>query len=151
MASNLAEMAIRKKISAMSDAYYFDARSFGEKAWQAFSDRNKSQINNLEGIANSATRVPDILDYIKRQTGRSKPQKSWRYQNYGEELLGILDNKLRLDAQSIYDEIKRAIKDHKMEDDDRRRIHLLLCRELIRHLSAHYLYRTGSEAISSPR
>lgn len=143
MASHLAETAMRKRISATSDIYYSEVQSLGSTAWHAFRDRNKSQISNLESIANSATRVADILDYVKRQTGRSRPRQLWRYQNFGENLLERLDKALRKDAQQIYEVVKGAVKDHQMEDDDQRRIHLLLCRELIRHLSAHYLYSTG--------
>ena len=143
MASRLAEIAIRKHIASKSDIYYETVQSLGEIAWGAFGEGRKSQIRNLENVANSASGVAEILDFVKRQTGRSRPTSQWRYEDFGHELLRALDGALRKDAQSIFDEVKEAIKRHELSDDDRRRIHVLLCREFIRHLSSHYLYKTG--------
>jgi hypothetical protein len=143
MASHLAEIAIRKRIAARSDAYYSDTQSLGEVAWLAFGERNKSQIRNLENIANSAMRVADILDFVKRQTGRSRPTKQWRFQDFGHNLLEKLDKPVRQDAQNIFDSVKRDVRDHQLGIDDQRQIHIFLCREFIRHLSANYLYKMG--------
>jgi hypothetical protein len=141
MASHLAEVAIRKGVSAASDAYYEDGRAFGEAAWHAFQN-SKAQIVGLESVANGATRVADILDFVKRQTGRCKPQQRWRYKALGENLIEKLDQKVRKDAQTIFETVKRDVKGS-LEEDDQRRTHILLCREFIRHLCAHYLYSFG--------
>ena len=151
MANHIVEVAIRAKVSAYSDAYYEDTKQLGEIARGAFqkSGAGKAQIRNLENIANSAARVADILDFVKRQSGRQKP---WLHDQFGPRLLDKLDKKLRAEAETIFSEIKSMIAEHKLEadaklqDDDCRRIHILLCREFMRHLSAHYLYTLGMDA-----
>lgn len=148
MASHIAEVAIRKRVSAASDSYYEDAKVLGEAAWHAFEEKSRSQVAGLETIANSATRVADILDFIKRQTGRAKRDQKWRYGKFGENLLEKLDQRLRKDAQAIFENVQRDITSHQLHEDDQRRIHILLCREFIRHLSAHYLYSFGLSRIA---
>lgn len=147
MASHLAEITIRRAIATKSDAYYSDTQALGEIASLAF-EKNKSQMRNLESIANSAVRVSDILDYVKRQTGRSRPSKQWRWQDLGHNLLKMLDETTREHAQTIVDSVRVGVKEHRLEDDDLRRVHILLCRELIRHLSIHYLYRATLGGVS---
>src|SRR5205085_1771795 len=144
MANHIVEVAIRTKVSKYSDSYYEDTRRLGEIAHAAFSKgAGKAQIRNLENIANSASRVADILDFVKRQTGRQKP---WLRKQFGPLLLEKLDTTLRAEAETIFSEVRSAMfaqhlgESEKLQDDDQRRIHILLCREFIRHLSAHYLY-----------
>jgi hypothetical protein len=153
MANHLVEVAIRAKVSARSDDYYEDTKQFGEMAREAFeSGASKAQIRNLENIANSASRVADILDFIKRQTGR---QERWRRNQFGSQLLERLDKPLRSEAETIFSQVQEAQSEaakhrlgegDQLEEDDCRRIHILLCREFIRHLSAHYLYTLGIHA-----
>ena len=53
MASHLAEVAIRRKVSVQSDIYYStDAQALGAIAWHAFggAGKSKSQIAELENI-----------------------------------------------------------------------------------------------------
>jgi hypothetical protein len=150
MANHIVEIAIRAKVSTYSDNYYEDTKQLGEIAREAFAGRSgKSQIRNLENIANSASRVADILDFVKRQSGRQKP---WLHKQFGPLLLEKLDNRLRADAEKIFSDVRSATTEHqfgegeKLHDADQRRIHILLCREFIRHLSAHYLYTLGMQA-----
>lgn len=140
MASRHREVVIRKRISAKSDEYYDEIKALGEIASQAFGKQNKSQISNLENVANSAVRVADVLDFIKRQTGRSKPAKQWSYLGFGHKLLQKLDESIRKDAQIIVKTLEPQTSSAELETDDLRRIHILLCREFIHHLSAHYHY-----------
>lgn len=145
MASHVAEIALRKKISEESDNFYGETCDLGAIASRAFKDK-VAQIRNLENIANSATRVADILDFIKRQTGR---REQWREEQFGQKLLERLDSHLDEKAGKIFEDVAKKFTkqelEHGLEEDDRRRIHILLCREFIRHLSAHYLYTTGLE------
>jgi hypothetical protein len=142
MASQIAEITLRRRISARSDSYYDDTKALGDIACEAFR-QSKAQIRNLENIANSAVQVTDILDFVKRQTGRSKPSVQWCYLDLGQKLLNRLDESLRKEAQVIFDNLTNEIENHQMGIDDLRRIHLFLCREFIRHLSAHYLYHSA--------
>lgn len=141
MASHLTQIALLKKVSLLSDDYYEDAKPLGEIAREAFGRQNKAQMSNLENIANSATRVADILDFIKRQTGRSKPGIRWLRQDFGRQLLEYLDGKLRKQAEELVGDVAAALKDPQIQTGDQQHVHILLCREFIRHLAAHYLYR----------
>ena len=141
MASQIAEIALRKQIALKSDEYFDQTKSLGETAFLAFGEHKKSQIRNLENIANSALVVADVLDFIKRQTGRLT--KQWGHDDFGKNLLETIDTTLRKNAQDIHAQVMSQISDNQMFDADRRRIHLILCREFIRHLAAHYLYSVG--------
>lgn len=143
MATHQAEIAIRRRISAFSDAYYHDSKKLGEIAWQAFQGNSNSQLRGLENIANSTIRSSDILDYIKIQTGRSRPTTKWRHKAFGETLIEKMENQLPSDAQVVLDFVKGEVKDHQLVEDDLRRIHIILCRELIKHTIANYLYSIG--------
>ena len=138
MASQIAEVALRRRISSKSDSYYASVDPLAELARSAFP-KDKSQIRNLENIANSASRFADVLDFVKRQTGRRKP---WQ-KGFGEGLLEALGKPLEADAAAIFDSVRQEVGDTSLGDDDLRRIRILLSREYIRHLSASYLYRIG--------
>ena len=145
MASQHAEVAIRKHISKKSDEYYGDTAEFGRLAWENFG-KNRTQIRNLENIANSSTAMADVLDFIKKQTGKSD---KWRRQDFGRKLLERIREPLLGDANAIIQLVKESVNTHGIETDDLRRTHILLCREFIRHLSAHYSYTIGMSSRKS--
>ena len=140
MATHQAEVAVRQQVSRKSDEYYGDTEQLGRLAWSIFGEKSKSQIRNLENVANSSASIADILDFIKRQTGRSR---QWRHENFGQKLLERIREPLRADAEAILDAVKGRVEKHGIESDDLRRTHILLCREFVRHLSAHYSYSVG--------
>jgi len=145
MANHVVELALRRTVAAKSDLYYEATKEFGGLARIAFAAgaSGKAQIRNLENIANSASRVSDILDFVKRQSGR---QTRWLTHEFGPLLLKKLDNDLKADSEQVFKEVQTATSGLTtsevggLHEDDRRRIHILLCREFVRHLSAHYLY-----------
>jgi hypothetical protein len=138
VASQIAEVALRRKVWAKSDSYYAAVDSLAGLAREAFP-KDKAQIRNLENTANSASKIADVLDFVKRQTGR---RKKWR-NGFGEGLLAALGKPMQADAQSIVDSVSEEIDNSGLTDEDVRRTRILLCREYIRHLSASYLYRIG--------
>ena len=122
-----------KEISKTVDTYYKSTESFGESARQVFGSNKKSQIRNLESIAYSTSKLTDIYDFIKNQTGKAKENREWRKDSFGKDLLNKLID-LRKDAKAIFNKLDK-------EDHDLIRIiHLRLIRNFIKQLSAHYLY-----------
>jgi len=80
-------------------------------------------------VAYSTDKVSDILDLVKKQIGRGR----WPM-DPGEDVLVALDKR--------WAEAKQIAKGVNATDDDLpRRAHLLLCREYIKHLAAHFIYQ----------
>lgn len=105
---------------------------------------NMAQIRNLENIAYSTEKVSDITDYLKQQIGRSKPGKKWRHQNVGVDILTDLSDEQKFVQKQVQRIAKLLSKQYPAaaDDDLPRRLRLAMCREYVRHLTAHYLYRS---------
>ncbi len=121
----LLRLKLRQEIARVSDGYYQTAEKI---ARQMRKELKTAQIRGLENVAYTTDKVSDIFDLIKRQVGRSR----WPI-GLGEELLR------RLNEQR--NEAERIAKSLNPDDDDLPRlIHLLLCREFIKHLATHFVY-----------
>lgn len=131
----LRRIATRHKIAQRSDVYFGQAQALADLAVGA--DLRTSQVRNLETLAYSTDKVSDLLDLVKKQTGRSRSGKGWRYQDLGESLLNALAE-LKGDAQEIGQVVGQAYAP--LPEDYERQVHLELCREYLKHLAAHYLY-----------
>lgn len=126
--SMLREVAYR----ADRDEFYNKAERLGQKAAQALTRKKRSQITGLEATANSALKTSDVFDFIKIRTAR---QKAWRGDRLGPELLAYLKDTLREERHIICNKLK-------IDSDSATglQVHLLLIREFVRQLSAHYEY-----------
>jgi hypothetical protein len=137
----LLRLKIDKMVAIESDKFYEQTETLGDIAAQAFKDneaqKRNSQINGLKNICYSASRLSDIYDFIKRQTGRSKGEK-WGFQGFGSDLLQKLQG-LADRAKNIVENLGIVDKEEKLAWQ--RQIHILLCREYVKHLAAHFLYR----------
>ena len=137
------QMKILKEVAIKADGFreqkeiQSSPTSLGEVAFKAFGSQHKSQIKNLENIANSALKISDVLDYIKRQTGRAKEKEGWRYQELGKRLLQIVEGDLAKSCDDICQNLKLTDEVQKLE------VRLLLTRELIRQMVIHYEYKLG--------
>lgn len=138
----LLKLKIDKMVAIESDNFYEESEELGNIAAEAFKDKDQqkgnSQINGLKNICYSAHRLADIYDYIKRQTGRSEKEKKWGFKGFGSELLQKLKG-LGDCAQGIVE--KAGIVEEEQKLAWQRQIHILLCREYVKHLAAHFLYR----------
>src|SRR5258708_38278066 len=118
-------------------------------------NNHRSQMTNLENIAESAFKTSDIFNYIKRQTAR---QDYWRQALPGYPVPGRKDNTdvgfgegLReyLEKNLLEERVKIIARNLKLEGDtdaeqqERRRIHLLLIRQFIRSMIIQYEYRVS--------
>ena len=95
------------------------------------------QVRNVETLAASTDKVSDILDLLKKLIGRDGRGERWAQNGVGQMLLSKLEG-LRDDAKKIADQLR--IYDKVFDEDLPRRIQLQLCREYLRHVTAHFEY-----------
>jgi hypothetical protein len=129
-------MLILREVALLADkpTFYNKAEELGKKAAEALTDRKRSQITGLESLANSAFKTSDVFDFIKLRLAR---QDEWRKSNWGEDLLNFLSRDLREHRKMI---CKNLIPQIESDSPGGLEIHLLLIREFIRQLAAHYEY-----------
>ncbi len=142
------EMQIIREVNIQAQNFYDDAIGFGNHAAYALRREHRSQLTGLENIANSALKVADILDYIKRQTARSKESEGWRQsfpqaanqrEAFGPALLRYLEEELPKKCKSIARRL--GIGDQTDEDRQlRRSIYLHLIRQFVRQMVIQYEY-----------
>lgn len=96
-----------------------------------------AQVRNLESLAYSTDKVSDLTDLLKKRIGRDSRGERWAHDGVGQALIKELEG-LRERANKIADALKKY--DLAYDNDLARRIHLLLCREHIRHLVANFEY-----------
>jgi hypothetical protein len=139
------EMQIIREVNIQAQNFHDDAIGFGNHAAYALRKEHRSQLTGLENIANSALKVADILDYIKRQTARSKEWQSGFSQDgnlqeaFGPALLRYMEEELLKMRNSIASRLK--IGDKSDEDRQlRRSIYLHLIRQFVRQMVIQYEY-----------
>jgi len=133
-------MQILLEVAFEADRFYGQIQTLGNKAAEALTGRKRSQLTNLQGIANSALKVSEVLDYIKTQTARDKKANrdhGWHRDDFGRTLLQFIEVTLAQTKTSIYQRINN------LTDYDQQEIHLLLIREAVRQLTAQYEFKLG--------
>lgn len=143
------EMKIIYEVSIQAENCYEDAVKLGIHAAQTIKG-NRSQMTNLENIAESSFKTSDIYDYIKRQTARMRfwrqllPNAKGNALGFGEQLRSYLETNLAKRVDEICSPERLNIGDTTDEQkQERRRIHLLLIRQFIRSMVIHYEYRVS--------
>jgi len=133
----MVRLAIQRAVAQVSDSLFEGAQGPGEKLRKAKLDTG--QIRNLENIAYSTDRLSDIYDFLKKQVGRpGKLGQQWRQDGVGQELLNTLTS-LRKRAREIVKGVRQEYPQG-VDEDTERQVHLMLCREYLKHVAAHYLY-----------
>jgi hypothetical protein len=128
------EMQLIRAVALQADAISSEAEDFGRRAAGAITgDAGNRQIKGLESIAASVLKVSDVLDYIKRQTAKCKKDESWRKGDFGVELLKFISEDLRRRCDDVAQQLGAA-------EAERQRIYLLLIREFVRQMAAHYAF-----------
>lgn len=125
-ADALLRARLRHEIAKASDRYYTIAEGLAQRMQE--TGLKIHQIRTLENVAYTTDKVSDIMDLVKKQIGRDK-----RRLEIGQQMLDTL-----AERQSEALKIAQPIDPH--DDDLPRRVHLLLCRELIKHVAAHVVY-----------
>lgn len=127
------EMEIIRAVAVKADSFYEQAREMAEGALRAVrGSRGKSQMKNLENIANSTLKVSDVFDYIKKQVAR---YDEWQSNNFGVGLLRFLQENLRRDTDNLIAGLEWT-----PDEIEKQKIYLLLIREFVRQMVIHYEY-----------
>lgn len=154
-AEKIPETKIIREVSMQAEDFYKEAVQLGDHAAHALqsskrSERSahRSQMTGLENVAESTLKVSDVLDYIKRQTGRREewrrgfPGKGGSDEWFGLRLKKYLENNLAERRNKICERLNIA--DQIDEDKHQRRhIHLLLIRQFLRQMVIQYEFRSG--------
>jgi len=135
-----AQQLLVLQVALAADGFYGSGEQFGR--WAADANLNRSQITSLESIANSSVKVADVLDYLKKQTGKAKPQQGWRQQDaQGAELGPQLIECLGAGLRSQRDIICQKVGEQSGATSDaalQQQAHLALIREFVRQVAAQY-------------
>ena len=137
----LLRQAVRRSVAQASDALATEVKAPAESLAKA-PKLDTTQVRKLENLAYSTDKVSDITDWLKRQIGRSDHGERWRYDQAGLMVLDAL-TALRRQAESIVKDLRSSGRYGAAIDDDLpRQVHLELCREYVKHLTAEFLYRS---------
>lgn len=150
------------EVNNLAENFYEDAVQLGDHAAYALKARRRSQLTGLENLAESAWKVSDVLDYVKRQTARfiywrqTWPQDAQKQTGgravrdasatlgFGERLLSYLQDDLKDKCKTICDTLE--IKGDSDEGRKlRRRVYLLLIRQFVRQMVIEYEFQVGFE------
>ena len=131
------EMQIIRAVSLEADAFRDDAQGLGKRIAGAITgSRGRAQLTGLESIANSSLKVSDVLDYVKKQTGRLR---EWQSDRCGFELLDYLETKLRARRDTVVTQLQPKTTSQEKPSVEQH-VHLLLIREFVRQLVVHAEY-----------
>jgi hypothetical protein len=146
------EIKIRREVNNQAELFYKDAVDIGDHAAYALGRSHRSQFTGLENVAESALKITDIFDYVKRQTAR---YNYWRIalpyepkEIFGERLRSYLEKNLA----EVRDKACEALQIGNTSDEEkrlRRRVYLLLVRQFIRQMVVQYEYRVNAEGLGN--
>lgn len=144
------EMKIIREVHIQAENFYSDAVKLGDHAAYVLRAQHRSQMTNLENIAESAFKATDIFDYIKKQTARLV---QWRQPfpddkdgnvGFGERLKRYLEDNLQTRLENICGPTRLSIGNTSDEDKQTRKwIYLLLVRQFIRQMVVEYEYQVS--------
>src|SRR5882724_508238 len=141
------KIKIIREVSNKAENFYKDSVSLGDHAAKAFQERHRSQMTNLETLAESALKTTDVFDYIKRQTAR---YQNWRFMHAGNAFGERLRSYLEKDLQEPLDEICGKLQIVSKSDEDlqeRRHIYLQVIMQFIRQMVIEYECQTSMEQL----
>lgn len=144
------EMKIIREVHIQAENFYDTAVRLGDHAAYALKAQHRSQMTNLENIAESSFKATDIFDFIKKQTARFSywrqpfPEDKDAHTGFGEKLKHQLENELQKRLEIICDPKRLNIGNTTGEEkQERRRIYLLLIRQFIRQMVVEYEYQVS--------
>jgi hypothetical protein len=149
-------MQVVLEISFEADDFYHQAAALGHHAAQALQAKHRAQLTGLENIAESAFKIADILDYIKKQTARFShwrqplAQRGQGQQGFGEQLRTYLELDLKQRRDAVCERLKLGDASYP-EKQERRRIYLLLIRQFIHSMVVAYEYEVSPGAQTGTR
>jgi len=132
-------VALEQAIAQKSDEYDEKAVEHADLLLQ--TDLDKSQIRGLETLAYTTDKVSDVTDWLKVRVGRDSKGKGWAREGIGRDIVNYVTS-LRSDAEQIVGRLRKAGLSPQNDPDLTRRVHLRLIREYLKHLAAHFEYRS---------
>ncbi len=148
------EMQIILEVNYQAEVFYAEAIQLGDHAAFALGDKHRAQMTGLESVAESAFKVSDVLDYVKRQTGRfpywqqRAPEnasfKGTSDESFGERLKMYLEQTLAQKRDAICKDRLKIGDKTEGERATYRHVYLLLVRQFVRHMVIHFEYRVSS-------
>ncbi len=140
------EILFVKEIAVQADNLYPDGERFGAWAAQAFAVDGRRQIKELENIVNSSLKVSDVLDYLKKQTAKSKAGEKWRHgpeqDQLGPALIGFISGDLKNKRNTVSNKIG-ADTSQAVSEAEKQQVYLALIREFVRQMAAQYELKGG--------
>ena len=133
MTDTQTRLKIMREIALKADGFYERSETLGKIAAKAITNKHRSQVTNLESIANSAIKVTDVLNYLKTQTARKA------YWCDREQLGPALLKEFNLNLAKDKDEICKSL-NLATDSGAAQQIHLYLIREFVRQFAAQYEY-----------
>jgi hypothetical protein len=132
---------------AEDEKFYGDAVNIGDHAAFALGRSHRSQLTGLENVAESAFKITDIFDYIKRQTAR---YSYWRTafaphtsEIFGERLRSYLEKNIAEIRDTTCDTYLKIGNESDEDKRLRRRVYMLLIRQFIKQMVVEYEYRVS--------
>jgi len=140
-------VALERAIARKSDEYDRRAREYAAQLTRTKLD--KTQVRGLETLAITTDKVSDIIDWLKLRVGRDSGRERWAKEGIGRDLVNELEW-LREDARKIVEDARKIVDELRggehtafaqtVDPDLERQVHLRLCREFLKHLTAHFEY-----------
>src|SRR5438128_568595 len=142
-------MLIVQQVSLRADAFYDHGQKFGQ--WAAQTGMRRAQITELENVANSSLKVSDILDYLKKQTAKSKNGREWRQhlttpqeagtetdanpvqQQLGPEMITFISDRLRRERDVVCNGVG-SVTQQLASEQEKQQVYLALIREFVRQV-----------------
>jgi len=106
----------RRKIDKHQGKLVESAEEIVRNANEIWNKLDRSQFQNVAGVATSAECVPVVTNFIKYQIGR---KKSWSHQNFGMNIIEQMEN---LEAKA------KSVAGNKASEDKVDEIWIELCR-----------------------
>ncbi len=119
---------------ADNDDFRAKAQELGTRAFDALTDKKRSQITGLESIANGTQKVSDVFNYIKLRTAR---QSEWRSHNLGRDLLEYLETTLPQKRDNV---VNAVAKHNPLDKYQQQEVYILLIRAFVAQMAAQYEY-----------
>jgi hypothetical protein len=126
-------------LAIVSDDFASEAEKFAERLTDTKVEM--AQIRGLENLANTTDRISDIVGWLKLRVGRDGKHERWAKDGVGRDLI------IRLQAlkDSVQKTAAQVGESYARDFEKKREIHLLLCREFIRHIATHFEYAKAKE------
>jgi hypothetical protein len=142
------EMKIIREVNIQAENFYEDAVKLGDHAAFALKAVHRAQITGLENIAESAFKTSDVFDYIKKQIARFPywrlpfPEHQDVNIGFGERLKHYLEHDLAQKMTSTCSGLDIGATTDQ-DQQQRRRVYLLLMRQFLRQMAAEYEYQVS--------